>query len=42
MAQAAGIVMASVLASRFLGFLREWTVAHRIGADTATDARLLY
>lgn len=35
---ATGIVMASVLASRFLGFFREWTVAHLIGANAATDA----
>ena len=31
-AQSAGIVMASVLASRLLGFLREWSVAHQIGS----------
>ena len=37
-AQASGIVMASVLASRVLGFLREWTVAHQIGANASTDA----
>ena len=30
-AQSAGIVMASVLASRVLGFFRDWTVAHQIG-----------
>jgi putative peptidoglycan lipid II flippase len=35
---ATGIVMASVLASRFLGFFREWTVAHLIGANATTDA----
>jgi putative peptidoglycan lipid II flippase len=35
---ATGIVMASVLASRFLGFFREWAVAHLIGANAATDA----
>jgi len=34
----AGIVMASVLASRMLGFLREWTVAHQIGSNAVTDA----
>jgi putative peptidoglycan lipid II flippase len=33
-----GIVMASVLASRFLGFLREWTVAHQVGSNATTDA----
>lgn len=37
-AQSAGIVMASVLASRLLGFLREWTVARQIGANAVTDA----
>lgn len=36
--QASGIVMASVLASRILGFFREWTVAHQIGANAITDA----
>lgn len=30
--------MASVLLSRFLGFLRDWTVAHQIGASAITDA----
>jgi putative peptidoglycan lipid II flippase len=33
-----GIVMASVLLSRLLGFLRDWTVAHQIGSNAATDA----
>jgi putative peptidoglycan lipid II flippase len=37
-AQASGIVMASVLASRVLGFFREWTVAHQIGSNATTDA----
>lgn len=37
-AQASGIVMASVLASRLLGFFREWTVAHQIGSNAVTDA----
>ena len=37
-AQASGIVMASVLASRLLGFLREWTVAHQIGSNAITDS----
>jgi putative peptidoglycan lipid II flippase len=36
--QSTGIVMASVLLSRFLGFLREWTVAHQIGSNAITDA----
>ncbi len=33
-----GIVMASVLASRLLGFLREWTVARQVGSNAVTDA----
>src|SRR5713101_6115492 len=37
-AQSAGIVMVSVLASRILGFFREWTVAHEIGSNAITDA----
>jgi putative peptidoglycan lipid II flippase len=37
-AQASGVVMVSVLASRILGFLREWTVAHQIGSNAVTDA----
>jgi putative peptidoglycan lipid II flippase len=37
-AQASGIVMASVLASRVLGFFRDWTVAHQIGSNAITDA----
>jgi putative peptidoglycan lipid II flippase len=37
-AQSTGIVMASVLASRLLGFLREWLVAHQIGSNAVTDA----
>jgi putative peptidoglycan lipid II flippase len=37
-AQASGIVMASVLVSRVLGFLRDWTVAHQIGSNATTDA----
>ncbi|MFZ0334988.1 MAG: murein biosynthesis integral membrane protein MurJ [Candidatus Acidiferrales bacterium] len=36
--QSTGIVMASVLLSRFLGFLRDWTVAHQIGSNAITDA----
>ncbi|MHB8487159.1 MAG: murein biosynthesis integral membrane protein MurJ [Candidatus Acidiferrales bacterium] len=36
--QSTGIVMASVLLSRILGFMREWTVAHQIGAKAITDA----
>ena len=30
--------MASVLASRVLGFFRDWTVAHQIGSNAVTDA----
>ncbi len=37
-AQASGIVMASVLVSRVLGFLRDWTVAHQVGSNAVTDA----
>lgn len=33
-----GVVMASVLVSRILGFLRDWTVAHQIGSNASTDA----
>jgi len=33
-----GVVMASVLLSRLLGFVREWTVAHQIGSNAITDA----
>src|SRR5689334_11856751 len=36
--QSTGIVMASVLASRVLGFLRDWAVAHQIGSNAVTDA----
>ncbi len=36
--QSTGIVMASVLASRLLGFLREWLVARQIGSNAITDA----
>ncbi len=36
-AAATGIVMASVLLSRILGFFRDWTVAHQIGSNAATD-----
>lgn len=36
--QSTGIVMASVLLSRLLGFAREWTVAHQIGSNAVTDA----
>ena len=38
LAGAAGIVTASVILSRLLGFLREWTVAHQVGSNAATDA----
>jgi len=37
-AASAGIVMASILASRLLGFLREWAVAHQFGSSAVTDA----
>ena len=37
-AQSAGIVIASVLASRVLGFFRDWTVAHQVGSNAVTDA----
>src|SRR5215469_13447663 len=37
-ARSTGIVMASVLVSRALGFVREWTVAHQIGSNATTDA----
>ena len=30
--------MASILASRLLGFLREWAVAHQFGSSAVTDA----
>src|SRR5215831_1182581 len=36
--QSTGIVMASVLLSRVLGFFRDWTVAHQIGSNASTDA----
>src|SRR5271165_5046376 len=39
-AQSTTIVMVSVLASRLLGFFREWTVAHQIGSNAVTDAYL--
>ncbi len=37
-AQSTGIVMAAILLSRVLGFLREWTVAHQVGSSRVTDA----
>jgi putative peptidoglycan lipid II flippase len=37
-AASAGIVMATILASRLLGFLREWAVAHQFGSSAVTDA----
>lgn len=37
-AASAGIVMATTLASRLLGFLREWAVAHQFGSNAVTDA----
>jgi len=36
--ESTGIVMASVLLSRVLGFFRDWTVAHQVGSNAATDA----
>jgi putative peptidoglycan lipid II flippase len=30
--------MGAILASRMLGFVREWTVAHQIGSSAVTDA----
>ena len=37
-AGSAGIVMASVMLSRLLGFLREWSIAHQVGSNASTDA----
>lgn len=37
-AGSAGIVMSSVMLSRLLGFLREWTLAHQVGSNAATDS----
>jgi putative peptidoglycan lipid II flippase len=37
-AAATGIVMASVLLSRVLGFFRDWTLAHQMGSNAVTDA----
>jgi len=37
-AQASGIIMASVLLSRLLGFFREWAVARQIGSNAITDS----
>jgi putative peptidoglycan lipid II flippase len=36
--ESAGIVGASILLSRVLGFFRNWTVAQQIGSNAATDA----
>src|SRR5882724_5654939 len=33
-----GIVMGGILASRLLGFFREWAVAHQVGSNAVTDA----
>ena len=38
MVASTAIVMGGILASRFLGFLREWTVAHQVGSNAMTDA----
>src|SRR5262245_1525864 len=32
------IVIASILLSRLLGFVREWMVAHQVGSNAQTDA----
>ena len=32
------IVMAGILLSRVLGFVREWVVAHQVGSNAMTDA----
>jgi putative peptidoglycan lipid II flippase len=32
------VVMAGILLSRFLGFVREWVVAHQVGSNALTDA----
>src|SRR5665213_9682 len=32
------IVMGGILASRLLGFVREWSVAHQVGSNAMTDA----
>ena len=37
-ALASGIIMTSVMLSRVLGFLRDWTVARQIGSNAVTDA----
>lgn len=38
MAGSAGVVMASVIVSRVLGFAREWTLARQAGSNGMTDA----
>src|SRR5580765_6008310 len=37
-AASTAIVMGGILASRLLGFFREWTVAHQVGSNAMTDA----
>ena len=37
-AASTAIVMGGILLSRVLGFFREWTVAHQMGSNAATDA----
>src|SRR6202035_4188255 len=32
------IVMGGILASRLLGFFREWSVAHQVGSNAMTDS----
>jgi putative peptidoglycan lipid II flippase len=36
--QSTGIVVGAAIFGRLLGFLREWTVAHKIGSNSVTDA----
>jgi putative peptidoglycan lipid II flippase len=37
-AASTGIVSACVLTGRVLGFVRDWTLAHQVGSNAATDA----
>lgn len=37
-AQSTGVLMAAMLVSRVLAFLRDWTVAHQLGSSAITDA----
>jgi putative peptidoglycan lipid II flippase len=36
--QSTGVVMITLLASRVLGFVREWALAHQVGSNATTDA----